>query len=565
MGEGECGVQTQCDGRNLQGRHWLTSKDEDGRGDGQQAERRVKSGAWRRFAADRDPQRHGALHGQDERGPLRQMELRDKACGRPGRGTRQAPGERREGGCREQHHGEQDARGLGHRVQYTWRCMRALDIIRAKRDGRALTREEIDTFVRGVTDRSWPDYQVAALLMAIVLRGMTLDEASDLTQAMVDSGDRLDWTGLMASRPGEVAVDKHSTGGVGDKTSLILAPLAVACGAIVPMMSGRGLGHTGGTLDKLAAIPGFRTDLSIAETRRALADVGCALIRQTDDVAPADRTLYALRDATATVESRPLIAASILSKKIAEGIGALVLDVKVGSGGFMEKLDDARELARWLVGIATRSGVRTEALLTRMDTPLGRQVGNANEVRESIATLKGEGPADLESLSVHLAARMLVMAGVAPAGEAESRVREVLRNGRGLETFAAIIAAQGGDARVIDDSGLLAMADREAVVTAPRAGYVSRIHAGAVGHAAVVLGAGRDHVEAVIDPGVGIEIVAPEGTQVSGGDAVLRVTYRDTARLEAAMERLRTAVEITDEAPEPRPLILETIDALERP
>ncbi len=442
--------------------------------------------------------------------------------------------------------------------------MRALDIIRTKRDGQVLTREAIDAFVTGVTDGTWPDYQVSALLMAIFLKGMTLDEATDLTQSMVNSGLALDWSELTSAR-GSVAVDKHSTGGVGDKTSLVLAPLAAACGAIVPMMSGRGLGHTGGTLDKLAAIPGFRTDLTLSAMRKALAQTGCVLIRQTADVAPADRKLYALRDATSTVESKPLIASSILSKKVTEGIGALVMDVKVGSGGFMADINDARELARWLVGIAARSGVRTEAFLTRMDTPLGLRVGNASEVAESIATLKGEGPADLESLSVHLAARMLVMAGVAPADEAESQVRAALTSGRGLEKFAAIITAQGGDARVIDDPSLMPLADREVLIRAPRSGFVSRIHAGMVGHAAVVLGAGRDHVEAVIDPGVGIDVLAPEGTEVRAGDPVLRVIYRDTDRLDAARARLTAAVEVADAAPTPAPLILETIHAQETP
>jgi pyrimidine-nucleoside phosphorylase len=440
--------------------------------------------------------------------------------------------------------------------------MRALDIIRLKRDGQLLTREAIDAFVTGVTDGTWPDYQVSALLMAIFLKGMTIEEATDLTQAMVNSGMALDWSELTAAG-GSVPVDKHSTGGVGDKTSLILAPLAAACGAIVPMMSGRGLGHTGGTLDKLAAIPGFRTDLSLSSMRKALAQTGCVLIRQTADVAPADRKMYALRDATSTVESKPLIASSILSKKITEGIGALVMDVKVGSGGFMADIADARELARWLVAIAGRSGVRTEAYLTRMDTPLGLRVGNSSEVIESIATLKGEGPADLETLSVHLAARMLVMSGVAAEDEAESRIREALTSGRGIEKFAAIITAQGGDARVIDDPSRLPMADQESLVRAPRAGFVSAIHAGMVGHAAVVLGAGRDHVDAVIDHGVGIDVLAPEGTEVREGDPILRVIYRDNQRLADALARLESAVTMADEAPVPVPLIMETIHAQE--
>jgi pyrimidine-nucleoside phosphorylase len=300
--------------------------------------------------------------------------------------------------------------------------MRAVDLIRRKRDGGTLATDEIRSFVAGATDGSWPDYQVSAMLMAIVLRGMTLEEAGALTDAMVRSGDRLDLSEFDAP-----AVDKHSTGGVGDQTSLVLAPLAAACGVIVPMMSGRGLGHTGGTLDKLESIPGFRTRLTLAEMRTALRKTGCVMIGQTDEIAPADRRLYALRDVTATVESIPLICSSILSKKIAEGISGLVLDVKVGSGAFMKTLDDARRLAAWLAGIAEMNGVRTQAMLTAMDFPIGRAVGNANEVIEAIETLKGRGPNDLEELSVTLAARMLALAGVA-SDAAEGKRRSGARS-----------------------------------------------------------------------------------------------------------------------------------------
>src|SRR5688572_4508752 len=286
--------------------------------------------------------------------------------------------------------------------------MRAVDLIREKRDGGTLDRAQIEFFVAGVTDGTWPDYQISAMLMAIWLRGMGAEETAGLTDAMVRSGVRVTYPGVEGT-----AVDKHSTGGVGDKTSPILAPLAAACGAYVPMMSGRGLGHTGGTLDKLESIPGFRTALSLDELRRGVATIGCALIGQTSEVAPADRKLYALRDVTGTVESIPLITASIMSKKIAEGIGGLVLDVKTGAGAFMKTLDDSRRLAQSLVAIGNASGVRTEALITAMDSPLGRAVGNSNEVVESIETLKGKGPADLESLSVELAGRMLVLAGIA--------------------------------------------------------------------------------------------------------------------------------------------------------
>src|SRR5437764_526900 len=327
--------------------------------------------------------------------------------------------------------------------------MRAVDIILSKRDGRSLTRDEIRFFVDGVTAGTLPDYQASALLMAVLLRGMTADETAWLTEAMVHSGVRVDLSDI----PG-LKVDKHSTGGVGDKTSLILAPLAAACGAPVPMMSGRGLGHTGGTLDKLESIPGFRTGLSLDELRRAVETIGCALIGQTSEVAPADRKLYALRDVTATVESIPLITASIMSKKIAEGIGGLVLDVKYGHGAFMKTEKDARALAHSLVDTGELAGVRTEALLTRMDAPLGRAVGNALEIVESIDTLKGKGPADLESLSVEFAARMLVLSGIEPDVDRETaRVGKALCAGAGVEKPRGNSLSQGGDPRGVVERG----------------------------------------------------------------------------------------------------------------
>src|SRR3954467_51175 len=307
--------------------------------------------------------------------------------------------------------------------------MRAVDIILSKRDGRSLTRDEIRFFVDGVTAGSLPDYQASALLMAIVLRGMTPEETAWLTDAMVHSGVRVDLRDIDG-----VKVDKHSTGGVGDKTSLILAPIAAACGVPVPMMSGRGLGHTGGTLDKLEAIPGFRVNLSLEQMKAALATVGCAMLGQTAQIAPADKKLYALRDVTGTVESIPLISASIMSKKIAEGIDALVLDVKTGSGGFMKTEADSRRLAEALGSIGNASGVKTEAVITAMDSPLGRAVGNALEVIECIDVLKGGGPADLLAVSVELTARMLVLGGIAPTkADAERRVLAAIRSGDGLE------------------------------------------------------------------------------------------------------------------------------------
>jgi pyrimidine-nucleoside phosphorylase len=408
--------------------------------------------------------------------------------------------------------------------------MQAVDLIRRKRDGGALDRADIDEFVDGVTEGSIPDYQISALLMAIVLRGMTPDETAWLTDAMVRSGVQMTYPGLDT-----LPVDKHSTGGVGDKTSLILAPLAVACGAVVPMMSGRGLGHTGGTLDKLESIPGFRTNLSLDELRTAIRRVRCALIGQTSEIAPADRRLYALRDVTGTVESIPLISASIMSKKIAEGIGALVLDVKTGDGAFMKTIDDSRALARSLVSIGNASGVRTEAVITRMDAPLGTSIGNAVEVVEAVEVLKGRGPDDTRELSVLLAARMLVAAGVSPdEASAVAGVNGAIASGTGLEAFRRIIENQGGDPKVLDDYARLPRASREHRVVARRSGFVT-FRAAPIGHAAVALGAGRLQLDDLVNPGVGIELLVPHGAAVTTGDPVLRVRYDEEAKLTQAI------------------------------
>ena len=433
--------------------------------------------------------------------------------------------------------------------------MRAVDLIRQKRDGGVLDRAAIDAFVTGVTDGTLPDYQTSALLMAILLRGMTAEETAALTDAMVRSGVQVTYPGL----PG-TPVDKHSTGGVGDKTSLVLAPLAAACGAYVPMMSGRGLGHTGGTLDKLEAIPGFRTGLSLDELKAAVASIGCALIGQTSEIAPADRKLYALRDVTGTVESIPLICASIMSKKIAEGIGGLVLDVKTGTGAFMKTAEASRALAESLVAIGRAAGVRTEALITRMDAPLGREVGNASEVIESIETLKGSGPADLEQLSVLLAARMLVVAGVVrDEADAETRVRGAIASGAGVEKFRQIIARQGGDPRVIDDySRLPSTPDRDAIA-APRTGFVVGVEAENVGRAAVALGAGRGRLDDVIDHGVGITVIAPPGTEVREGDRVMEIQHRGGRGLAAARALLQGAVRIADAPPIVPPIVVDRV------
>jgi pyrimidine-nucleoside phosphorylase len=429
--------------------------------------------------------------------------------------------------------------------------MRAVDVIARKRDGEELSPEQIQVFVRAVTDGSWPEYQISALLMAIVLRGMTAEEITALTEAMVHSGVKVDLSHL----PGH-KVDKHSTGGVGDKTSLILAPLAAACGVVVPMMSGRALGHTGGTLDKLEAIPGFRTGLLLGEFQRMLADVGVSMIGQTAEIAPADKKLYALRDVTSTVESIPLITASIMSKKIAEGIDALVLDVKAGRGAFMKTTAQANLLAQALVQVGNSSGVRTEALLTSMDAPLGRDVGNALEVIESIETLKGRGPRDLEDLSVRLAARMVVLAGLADSEKAETMVRQALTSGAGLEVFRKVIAWQGGDPRVIDDYGRLPTASRRHAVMAPGKGYVSDIDPMKIARAAMRLGAGRDRVEDKIDPAVGVRLRVSLGDRVEPGQPLAELHYNDSGRLFEAAALAAEACTLTAEAPKIAPRVL---------
>ena len=432
--------------------------------------------------------------------------------------------------------------------------MRAVDLIRRKRDGGALDRDQVEFFVNSVTDGSLPDYQASALLMAIVLRGMTPEETAWLTDAMVRSGVRVEYPDLEGT-----PVDKHSTGGVGDKTSLVLAPLAVACGAVVPMMSGRGLGHTGGTLDKLESIPGFRTNLSLAALRGAISSIGCALIGQTSEVAPADRKLYALRDVTGTIESIPLISASIMSKKIAEGIGGLVLDVKTGSGAFMKTLDDSRALARSLVAIGEAAGVRSEAVITRMDVPLGRHVGNASEVVECLEVLKGRGPDDTRELSVFLASRLLIVGGVeSEEAEADRQIRHALDSGAGLEVFRRVVENQGGDPRAIDDYAMMPTTSDEDRVVAPSEGHVW-LESEAIGRAAVALGAGRARLDDVVDPAVGIEIVAAHGTLVRAGEVVLLVKHRSGRGLADARRLLQQGVRIGESAPQPQSLVVERI------
>jgi pyrimidine-nucleoside phosphorylase len=433
--------------------------------------------------------------------------------------------------------------------------MRAVDVIRRKRDGLELPEPAIDAFVTAAACGLWPDYQLAAVLMAIYLRGMSPEETAHLTDAMVRSGKRLDLSDIPGPK-----VDKHSTGGVGDKTSLLIAPLVAACGGVVPMMSGRGLGHSGGTLDKLEAIPGFRVRLGLDQFREVLREAGCAMIGPTQDIAPADRKLYALRDVTGTVESVPLITASILSKKVAEGIDALILDVKVGDGAFMKDLDAARELAQSLVRVGRLQGLKVEAVLTAMDAPLGRAVGNALEVAECISALRGDGPSDMVDLSVLLSARMLRLAGIVPTDdEGATKVRAALASGAGLEKFRELVRLQGGDPRVADDPGILPAAEKRTPVKAPRPGYVTALLAEAIGVAAVRLGAGRERAEDPVDHAVGVVMHARVGDKVREGQVLAELHHRPGTDLEPALELMAEACRVGDAPPPAAPLVIETV------
>jgi pyrimidine-nucleoside phosphorylase len=429
--------------------------------------------------------------------------------------------------------------------------MRFVDVIIRKRDGHALSKEEIDLFVAGVTDGRIPDYQASALLMAIVLRGMTNEETALLTDAMVRSGERVDLSDIDG-----VKVGKHSTGGVGDKVSLVLAPLVASCGVAVPKMSGRGLGHTGGTLDKLESIPGFRVDLSIAEFKRVLADVGTSIIGQTTKLVPADKKLYGLRDVTATISSIPLISASIMSKKLAEGGDALVLDVKCGDGAFMKDEAGARELAATMVAIGNQAGMRTEAFITGMDVPLGNAIGNALELIEAFDTLKGEGPGDLTGVVLRLAARMLMLGGAEADPEAAiARARAALTSGRALETFAHMIERQGGRAAIVTDYSLLPSAPDREHCRAPRSGFVTALGAESIGRATNLLGAGRARVGDPIDHGVGAVMLVKAGQEVREGDPLLELHHRHGAGLHAALALCGEAVTIGDAPPRPQPIV----------
>ncbi len=433
--------------------------------------------------------------------------------------------------------------------------MRILDIIRKKRDGLELSRDEILAFVDGYTREQVPDYQASALLMAIYFQGLSRRETADLTEAMLRSGEVLDLSGLPGTK-----VDKHSTGGVGDKTSLVIAPIAASAGVIVPMISGRGLGHSGGTLDKLESIPGFRVNLSLQEFRKMLERVNCGLIGQTKEIAPADKRIYALRDVTATVESKFLITASIMSKKLAEGIDALVLDVKTGSGAFMKRLEDSRELAGLMVEIGKRVQKKVVALITDMDQPLGNFAGNSLEVIESVETLKGNGPADLRELCLELAGWMLVLGGKASnLAEGRKQAAEEISSGRALERFRKIVEMQGGDPRVLDDYKRLPTARKQSVVAAGADGVVESIQCELLGMACCRLGAGRERVEDRIDPAVGLVAHSKVGDRVSRGQPLVTLHYNEDGRVEAARAMVTAAYRIGARSPAPRPLIFETL------
>lgn len=434
--------------------------------------------------------------------------------------------------------------------------MHPYELIKRKRDGGQLQADEIAQFIAGFTEGIIPDYQMAAMCMSIFFRGLSDAELAAWVGAMLRSGEVID----LSDVPG-IKVDKHSTGGVGDKVSLALAPLAAACGVPVPMISGRGLGHTGGTLDKLESIPGFRVDLGIDRYRQMVRDIKCCLIGQTATVVPADKKLYALRDVTATVDCIPLIASSIMSKKLAEGIDALVLDVKVGSGAFMKTIEDARKLATTMVGIGREMGKRVVAIITDMEQPLGRAIGNSLEAIESIDMLKGQAPADYTECTMKLTAKMLELGGVArDETEARAKLQASIDDGSALKKFEEIIEAQGGNPAVLYDYGVFPTARQIIPIPSPANGYITAIDTEKVGMAAVALGAGRERVDSVIDPAVGFVLQKKVGDRVEKGEPIALMHINDASRTGTIIERFQAACAFGDEAPAPRPLIVETIE-----
>lgn len=428
-----------------------------------------------------------------------------------------------------------------------------VELIERKKRGQALAPDELRGLLRGFLSREVPDYQMAAWLMAVVWRGMTDEETLALTEAMVESGATMEWPEL--DRP---TVDKHSTGGVGDKTSIVLVPLMAAAGAAFVKMSGRGLGHTGGTLDKLESIPGFQCELPLERMRAQVARIGCALVGQSPELVPGDKQVYALRDVTGTVDSVPLIASSIMSKKLAAGARSIVLDVKIGSGAFMQTREEARVLANALVRIGTRAGRQTRAVLSAMHQPLGRAVGNALEVREAIETLRGGGPADLWALTLELGAQLLEMTGLAPSRAEGERMLVGLRDGgAGAAKLAELIAAQGGDARVVDAPETLPAAPVVRAFTADAGGWVAAADARGIGDAALELGAGRMTKADDVDPAVGVRVLARIGDRVEAGQPLAEVHARSDAAAEGAFARLRAAFRVS---PEPVPAVDEPFE-----
>lgn len=417
-----------------------------------------------------------------------------------------------------------------------------VELIGAKRDGQSLSEDAIAWIIAEYTADRIPDYQMSALLMAIVLNGMSNEELGPWTEAMLHSGETLDLASVTKPK-----VDKHSTGGVGDKISIPLAPIVAACGVAVPMMSGRGLGHTGGTLDKLESIPGFSTQIEPRRFADQLADVGVVMAGQSETLVPADRRIYALRDATGTVPSVPLISSSIMSKKLAEDLDGLLLDVKVGSGAFMKTREDAWLLASTMVGIGRSEGTETTAILTDMSQPLGRAVGNANEVAESVDVLRGGGPTDVVELTLRFAAEMLVLAGRTDVETAKEEAERAIASGKALDVMRRLMKLQGGDPSVIDDPTRLDRAPHEYVVLADRAGYLGRCDALAIGLAAVRLGAGRRTKDDDVDPGVGFLLERKVGERVDEGQPLARIMYRDTAALDRALHVLEDAWQISEE------------------
>jgi len=433
--------------------------------------------------------------------------------------------------------------------------MRTVDLIHRKRDGEELAPEEIQYLIEGYVRGEIPDYQMTAFLMAVFFSGMTDREVSRLTECMIASGEVVDLSAISG-----IKVDKHSTGGVGDKTSLIVAPLAASADVIVPMMSGRSLGHTGGTLDKLESIPGLRTNLTVDEFQVQLKELGLCFVGQSDQVALADGKLYALRDVTATIESIPLIASSIMSKKLAEGVDAMVLDVKVGNGAFMKRQIDARRLAQMMVGIGRRMDKRVQALITDMSQPLGYAVGNALEVMEASQTLQNAGPADLTRLCIELAARMIHLAKKAPSLEDARRTAEQnLVDGSAYRKFKQVIEAQGGNAQALDKFELLPNATGMREILSPRAGYVSVIDAEDIGTASSMIGAGRQRKEDTIDPAVGVILEVKVGEKVDAGSVLCRLYYTKEDQVEEAAEMVEDAFRISAQRPEERELILEVV------